>query len=260
MMNDRERAICARVKEFREDIKWPQPAFANEIGISRDQLANIEYARVPLKFGVCVTMCRVFDVNAEWLVTGDGKKSGAQPFLWSVKFKHEQYSMPLSAVFDSGPDAFKPPELELFLASTPTPGFDPQSYLIKEVVLCFQLNKFRTPLQAENFARDVALYAQGSLRMLRQIGKSTRFHSSTKKTGLTNSSLKSNNDFVKSEIEKLIERVKRAVKKPGMKAALARELHIAPARISEWLAGDKEPGGDYALTLLQWVEQQERQK
>ena len=75
------------------------------------------------------------------------------------------------------------------------------------------------------------------------------------KTFLTSNSLKSNNADVKTEIQKLIERVKRKASKPGAKADLARTLHVAPARISEWLNGDKEPGGDYTLKLLNWVEQ-----
>lgn len=74
---------------------------------------------------------------------------------------------------------------------------------------------------------------------------------------LTSSSLKSNNADVQSEIQKLMERVKRKSSMPGAKADLARKLGVAPARISEWLSGAKEPGGDYTLRLLRWVSQQE---
>jgi len=80
------------------------------------------------------------------------------------------------------------------------------------------------------------------------------------KKSLTGISLKSKERGVKSEIQKLIEQVKRAASKPGAKVALARALDVAPARISEWLSGEKEPGGEYTLRLLRWVEQQERHK
>lgn len=80
------------------------------------------------------------------------------------------------------------------------------------------------------------------------------------KKDLIGSSLKSNCDTVKSEIEELIARVKRHASRPGAKAELARTLGVAPARISEWLSDEKEPGGEYTLRLLRWVEQQERQK
>lgn len=75
------------------------------------------------------------------------------------------------------------------------------------------------------------------------------------KKALTPISLKSNVEAgMKSEIQKLIERVNQKASKPGVKAALAKELKVAPARISEWLSGKKEPGGNYALRLLNWVE------
>jgi transcriptional regulator with XRE-family HTH domain len=47
--------------------------------------------------------------------------------------------------------------------------------------------------------------------------------------------------------------VNRKASKPGAKAELAKELDVAPARISEWLSGKKEPGGEYTLRLLNWV-------
>jgi transcriptional regulator with XRE-family HTH domain len=80
------------------------------------------------------------------------------------------------------------------------------------------------------------------------------------KKGLTSLSLKSKAWGMKSEVQKLIEQVKRKASKPGAKSQLARALGVAPARISEWLSGEKEPGGEYTLKLLHWVEQQERQK
>ena len=73
-------------------------------------------------------------------------------------------------------------------------------------------------------------------------------------TDLTGVSLKGKSEGVKSEVQKLIERVKRKVSEPGGKSKLARALGVAPARISEWLSGEKEPGGEYALRLLKWVE------
>lgn len=82
------------------------------------------------------------------------------------------------------------------------------------------------------------------------------------KSVLDSTSLKSNYGDVKSELEKLIARVKRLVTRQGAKTELARFLDVAPARITEWLSDDaknrKEPGGYYALELLKWVEQQER--
>lgn len=71
-MDDREKAICARVRQFREQIKWPQPAFAYEIGVTRDQLASVEYGRTPLKYSLAYAVCYTFDVSEYWLATGRG--------------------------------------------------------------------------------------------------------------------------------------------------------------------------------------------
>jgi transcriptional regulator with XRE-family HTH domain len=62
-----------------------------------------------------------------------------------------------------------------------------------------------------------------------------------------------------SNMEILLARLKRVLGAPGKKAELARALKVAPPRISEWLSGSREPGGEYTLQLLSWVEQQERQ-
>ena len=78
----------------------------------------------------------------------------------------------------------------------------------------------------------------------------------TVKIGLDIFTPYSNTSGVKSEVEKLVARLKRVTAKPGMMADLARFMDVAPARVSEWLSG-QEPGGEYALKLLKWVTRQE---
>lgn len=82
----------------------------------------------------------------------------------------------------------------------------------------------------------------------------------TPENSLTDDSVNRNSGGVKPEIKRLIARVNAKASQPGSKAELARMLDVAPARISEWLSGKNEPGGETTLRLLQWVEQQERQK
>jgi DNA-binding transcriptional regulator YiaG len=65
---------------------------------------------------------------------------------------------------------------------------------------------------------------------------------------------------VSSEINELLTRVKTAMGKEwGGKAKLAKAIGVDPSRVSEWLSGKKEPGGEYALKLLKWVEKREPQ-
>lgn len=63
-----------------------------------------------------------------------------------------------------------------------------------------------------------------------------------------------------SEIQHLIKRLKIATAFPGMKGKLAADMKVPRPRVSEWLTGKKEPGGDTTLRLLKWVERQERAK
>ncbi len=83
---------------------------------------------------------------------------------------------------------------------------------------------------------------------------------SLEKSEIDKVTLKGNYSPVLSEIQKLIERLKIVSSVPGRKKFLAERLDVSPARISEWLSGEKEPGGNYTLRLLQWVEEWEREQ
>jgi outer membrane biogenesis lipoprotein LolB len=70
----------------------------------------------------------------------------------------------------------------------------------------------------------------------------------------------------KAQLPNLLARLNRATSKSGKMSALADYLGKATgqkvplASVSRWLSGKREPGGEITLKLLQWVEQQERQK
>ena len=65
---------------------------------------------------------------------------------------------------------------------------------------------------------------------------------------------------VKPQLPILLEKLKNATKQRGQKSALAKFLGVPLARVSQWLSGDRQPGGETTLRMLQWVEAQERQK
>ena len=62
-MSDWERAICARVKTARESINWSQASFAEQLGITRDQLASIEYGRTPLRYNIAWRLRLAFGIS-----------------------------------------------------------------------------------------------------------------------------------------------------------------------------------------------------
>lgn len=67
---EHEIAICRRVRQVREDLKWSQPNFAKELGVSRVRLASYEYARAPIRYDFGSKLCRAFNINQRWLAFG----------------------------------------------------------------------------------------------------------------------------------------------------------------------------------------------
>jgi transcriptional regulator with XRE-family HTH domain len=282
-MNERERAVCARVKLAREDIKWPQSDFAQKIGLTKDKFASIEYGRTPLRYKTGVDLCEVFGVSAEWLIAEQGPMHGGTPVLWEVEFPFEHYGKKLfTEVYDLSPDIFRHTERIFGLVlDRPTPGFNAEAYLIAKVSRWFKRMKFRTPAEAEHFARTVDDRAEQMLLELHHSGRASQArlskikaeHAAVKrKTGqsgqtkeLTDSSepVRSIGDVkIKPQWPELKQRLQKATEAIGAKPALAKVLNVDPTQISQWLSESKsarEPGGDYALRMLKWVELQERQ-
>ena len=68
--------IGQRIKHLREsfsDKKMTQSSFGEKIGVSRDVIANIEYGRVDPSQVIIKSICREFNVNEQWLRTGEGE-------------------------------------------------------------------------------------------------------------------------------------------------------------------------------------------
>jgi len=171
----REIQIGQRVKRFRDQINWPQPAFAVELGISRDKLASIEYGRTPLKYAVGYRLCFIFDVNHQWLATGNGEVKDATaalelPLPESVRTRalfseicdRDHPNRPAkgdSAARKGG----KPKKGDLI------PGFDPTAHVVGFLGELFSKEKFRSPLDRQEFALEITSYAREmALRIRRE--------------------------------------------------------------------------------------------
>ena len=63
---------------------------------------------------------------------------------------------------------------------------------------------------------------------------------------------------VKLEYPNLLKRLERTTSKRGKKTELAKFLGVSLIQVSQWLSGDRMPGGETTLRLLRWVEQEER--
>ena len=62
-----------RIKEIRKSLKLSQKEFGEQLGVSRDVIANIEYGRVEPQPLFVKHLCSTFNVNPIWLETGEGE-------------------------------------------------------------------------------------------------------------------------------------------------------------------------------------------
>jgi transcriptional regulator with XRE-family HTH domain len=175
LVTPREVKIGQRVKRFRDQINWPQPAFAAELGISRDKLASIEYGRTPLRYPIGYRLCFIFDVNHQWLTTGNGEVKAATAALELPRPEGVPARALWSQICDPGrtnrsgrhppPDRQRkmPKEGELI------PHFDPTGHVVGFVSDLFAKEKFRSPLERQEFALEVTSYARElALRIRRE--------------------------------------------------------------------------------------------
>lgn len=62
-----------RIKELRKALNLTQQDFAEKIGVKRNTIAQYEIGRnLPID-AVITSICREFNVNEEWLRTGEGE-------------------------------------------------------------------------------------------------------------------------------------------------------------------------------------------
>lgn len=63
------------IKELRKIKGLNQTEFGKKLGVSRDVINNVENDRVELKENMVITICAIFHVRREWLLTGEGPMS-----------------------------------------------------------------------------------------------------------------------------------------------------------------------------------------
>jgi transcriptional regulator with XRE-family HTH domain len=65
-----------RIKAVRKQLGLSQEEFGQRIGVSRDVIGNIEYDRLKRpeqKEPIYRLICKEYDINEEWLRTGEGE-------------------------------------------------------------------------------------------------------------------------------------------------------------------------------------------
>ena len=64
--------IGKRIKKVRNDMELSQTEFGARMGYSRDIIGNTEAERVEMKPYLIKSICSVYNVNEQWLLTGEG--------------------------------------------------------------------------------------------------------------------------------------------------------------------------------------------
>lgn len=68
-----------RIRKLRKELDMTQQQFAERIGVKRNSYANYETGRNTPIDAVIKSICREFNVNEEWLRTGNGEMFMASP-------------------------------------------------------------------------------------------------------------------------------------------------------------------------------------
>lgn len=64
--------IGKRIKKIRNETGLSQTEFGERMGYSRDVIGNVEAERVEIKPYVIKSICHVYNVNENWLLTEEG--------------------------------------------------------------------------------------------------------------------------------------------------------------------------------------------
>lgn len=65
--------ISSRIIEIRKALKLSQTEFGSSVGVSRDVIGNIESFRVEPKPLLIQQICKEYNVDKDWLETGEGE-------------------------------------------------------------------------------------------------------------------------------------------------------------------------------------------
>lgn len=89
-----------RFKELRKELNVTQQEFADKLKISRNFVAQIEMGSKVPSDRTIDDVCREFNVNEEWLRTGNGD-------MFVPGIKDKQISAMLADVMKSGEDSYR---------------------------------------------------------------------------------------------------------------------------------------------------------
>lgn len=289
-MNPRERAIGARLKAFREGIKYSQASFAEIIGLTRDQLASVEYGRTPLKYSVAWKIRFAFGLSLDWLWGGDMSPDdlAEDRHLPHPDSARAGQNALLTDVFK---EIYQLSGEERRVTKTRKVRVDAAELAHRWIMILAlrnQLDAWIASLPdgcAQDFAGQLSRFAAQYLKALpadspeliqarldgllwekmradvaRKIPAPPLLPNEPRNDQGVDYEVNtlSNEKAPTATLPRLIERLNRATQARGSKAELAAWLGVHRQMVTDWLSGKQKPGGEITLQLLQWVERQKR--
>ena len=114
-----------RIKRIRKSLNMTQEEFSKKIELSRNFIAQVEIGTKTPSNRTISDICKIFDVNEEWLRNGTGE-------MFVQKTKDEQISEMLGEIQKAGEDTIKH-RLVSALANLDEDGWDSLEKLIDSI-------------------------------------------------------------------------------------------------------------------------------
>ncbi len=257
---------------MRQALGFSRATAAGMLRVDSNRLASYESGRVPIRYPLADAFCRRFNVSQRWLA------EGVQPERFYIPVGPGTLKeMPENLLFSEAYQRFLKPfsdeyfkkyaeaiegatehDLEeLAWGTMPIIGFETREEL-KPLFLRLVTWLFDAcPLSYLGLLYGTLSRAGRMFLAIPPVPRMARPRAAPAESGLTSVTEVINPSPVHSEVTKLLDRVRKAASEPGKKSALAEFLGVARPRVSEWLSGRQEPGGETTLRLLQWVEREE---
>lgn len=89
-----------RIKKIRKELDLTQQEFADRIGVKRGGIANYEIGRNEPTDSVISLICREFNINEDWLRTGEGE-------MFIKQTRDEQIASFIGSIQSIEDDSFK---------------------------------------------------------------------------------------------------------------------------------------------------------
>lgn len=155
--------IGQRIKELRKKFNLTQQEFCERIGVKRNTIAKYETERGEPIDAVISLICREFDVNEQWLRTGNGDIFAAKPFDLGAYIERRGVSELegeiLKAYFDLDPD-IRQELLKHFRKRLAGSASDPDQSTPPERETTTPLVDLRAQIEAEARAESEEYYRQ----------------------------------------------------------------------------------------------------